>query len=341
MAEGRKIYRSVTLSMLTGETLHEDSFWYEGPLALCDEPPEPLVPGPAEPPEPPASPEPPEPSEPPPPPTPQHKYKSHEEAEAAYKELERKLGSQGREFGEKLKTYEQLVTKLAQPQNGIPPKPEPPKEDAAPPEPKIEDFSDVDAFDRATRRWTINVAKWEMRQDAKTEQAKTQTLTQQERQAQQVREIIETHNTRIEKAAKDDPGLKDIIAEIDYVSDPMAWAIRKSEDGPKVIRFLYEHPEERQRIYNIAPTVSLQDGRIIPVPGKLFDYITAMVEMGRIIERIHNQPEVKTKKRSEAPEPHVPAGGNKGAPASEDDSALAKTNPDAYLKKHFPDLARK
>ena len=51
------------------------------------------------------------------------------------------------------------------------------------------------------------------------------------------------------------------------MSDPMAWAIRKSEDGPKVIRFLYEHPEERQRIYNIAPTVSLQDGRIIPVPA--------------------------------------------------------------------------
>jgi len=338
---GRKIYNAVYIDIFTGDTLWEDSYLYEGPLALCDGEPEP-EPSPEPnsesdtPPEPSSEPSP-EPDTSPSPPR-QYKYKTQDEAEDAYKELERKLGHQGTELG----TLKQVIERLTQqPANGNTPPvkpPEPPVEDKPPVKPRIEDFNDLDAFEEAKDAWIVETAEYRISKknaesSVKAEQERAQAQTV-EQQRKEVQKVIDTHLARVEKAKESDPGLEEIINDGNMrVSAPMSWIIMQAEEGPRAIRYLHENPKEMERIFNLAPTVRLQDGRVIPVPGKPFNRDLAIMEMGKIVERLAHQPEPKSKKQSDAPAPHTPVGGNKGTPASEDFATLASTNPKEYLRR--------
>jgi hypothetical protein len=347
----RKIYRKVVIDIFTGDTLFEDSYLYKGPMALCDDAPVPDAPqsdditsgDPA-----------PDTNSlsdsggeqdshdesltqddaPPPPPPKQYKYKDQDEAEKAYKELEKKLGHQGTEIG----TLKQVIERLAiqQPGGNTPQdkNPETPVMDAPPVKPKIEDFDNIDKFDDAVEAWRSDMVDYRVDQKLKAKEAQSQTLTVQKKQQQQKQEVIDSHRQRIESALKTDPGLLDIIDDGNQkISDAMSWAIMMSEHGPKAIRYLYEHPDDAERIYNLAPTYRLPDGRIVPVPGKSHNPILAFMEMGKIVEKLTHQPEPKPKKASDAPAPHTPVGGNKGTGSHDDLSSLARSNPAEYLRR--------
>lgn len=209
-----------------------------------------------------------------------------------------------------------------------------PVEDQPPVKPKIEDYDDVDKFEEAVEEWRDAKAEYRFAQKIKATQAETRNLTVKEQQKKEYQEAVDAHTSRLEKAKEADPGLDDIINDGNQkISGTMAWSIMQSEEGPKAIRYFYEHPKEAERIFNIAPTIRLQDGRVVPMPGKPFRPDVALMEMGKIMERLERQPEPKTNKQSQAPAPHTPVGGSKGAGPTDDLAVLAKTNPAEYLKR--------
>lgn len=343
---GRKIYREVVIDMQTGETLYEDSYIYEGPMMLCDEAPDPP---PDDPPPaddtPPADDSPPpdddtppadEPSPSPPPTT--LKYKSHEEAEEGYKNLEKKLGEQGNQVSEYKKQVE-FLQRVAKGEINIDGTPKSAKADAAPPpgdgkpiEPLSKDFYDADGgfdyekHDAARLRYAVDLAKWEWTQDTKAKQ-------QQTTQAETLRKGIEAHEARIKKAAESDPAILDIVADTTLpISNAMYAGIVVSEDGPSILRYLHEHRDEAKRIFELKPAYLRADGtRFEPQTGNPF---TVFYELGRIAGIVKSTPEQKPKIRSNAPPPHVPVGGNNGKAAPTGELAsLAKSDPAEYLKR--------
>jgi len=206
---------------------------------------------------------------------------------------------------------------------------EQPKADAAPVRPKAEDFEDPNAYWEAHTKWTIEQAKYEIRKDAEARDAERQQRTAQTEQQRVVQEAFAAHDARMKKAMETDPGLEDIVSDASLkVSDPMTAVIVNVEEGPRLIRWLHEHPEDADRIYALAPTVVLPDGRHVQKPGNPFK---VAMEMGKIIERLSHET-VKPKKVSNAPPPHKTVGG-KGSSSEEDLSELAATDPDAYLAK--------
>lgn len=201
--------------------------------------------------------------------------------------------------------------------------------DAAPVRPKAEDFEDPNAYWEAHTEWTIKQAKYEIRQDAKARDTARQQQAAQSEQQRVVQEAFAAHDARMKKAMETDPGLEDIVNDASLkVSDPMTAVIVNVDEGPRLIRWLHEHPEDADRIYALAPTVVLPDGRHIQKPGNPFK---VAMEMGKIIERLSREV-VKPKKVSTAPAPHKTVGG-KGSAGDDDLSELAKEDPDAYLAK--------
>ena len=201
--------------------------------------------------------------------------------------------------------------------------------DAAPVRPKAEDFEDPNAYWEAHTKWTIEQAKYEIRKDSEARDAERQQRTAQTEQQRVVQEAFAAHDARMKKAMETDPGLEDIVSDASLkVSDPMTAVIVNVEEGPRLIRWLHEHPEDADRIYALAPTVVLPDGRHVQKPGNPFK---VAMEMGKIIERLSHDT-VKPKKVSTAPAPHKTVGG-KGSSSEEDLSELASADPDAYLAK--------
>lgn len=206
---------------------------------------------------------------------------------------------------------------------------QPPSVDAAPVRPKAEDFEDPNAYWEAHTEWTIKQAKYEVRKDGEARDAARQQQAAQSEQQRVIQEAFAAHDVRMKKAMETDPGLEDIVNDASLkVSDPMTAVIVNVEEGPRLIRWLHEHPEDADRIYALAPTIVLPDGRHVQKPGNPFK---VAMEMGRIIERL-SRDTVKPKKISTAPAPHKTVGG-KGAVSDDDLSELAKEDPDAYLAK--------
>ena len=343
---GRKIYREVVINIQTGETLYEDSYIYEGPLALCDEadPPPADQPPADEPPPvdntPPPDDQPPPDDEPPPPPPPTPlKYKSHEEAEEGYRNLEKKLGEQGNQVSEYRKQVEFLqrvakgeITIDGTPVAAKPAAPPPSPDDGKPKAPEASAFYDADGgfmydeYDDAKIRYAVDLAKWEWDRDTRTRQ-------QQVTQAETVRKGIEAHEARIKKAAESDPAILDIIKDETLpMSNAMYAGITISEDGPAILRYLHEHRDDATRIFQLQPTHRRADGTL--VESKTGNPFTVFYELGRIAGIVKSTPEQKPKIRSNAPPPHVPVGGNNGKAAPTGELAsLAKSDPAEYLKR--------
>ena len=342
---GRKIYRELVIDMQTGETLYEDSYIYEGPLALCegaDDPPPPDNPPendnpPAE--EPPPGEETPSGDEPPPPPPPPKlKYKSQEEAEEGERNAARKISEQGTQLSEYKKQVE-FLQKVARGEVDIDGKPvvakpaaAAPQDDGKPTKPKAADFYDadggflVDVYDDANTRYAVDLAKWEIAQD-------TTTKNQQTMREELKQKAFTAHDERLKKEAETDPAILDIVSDDTLpMSSAMYAGVVVSEDGPKIIRYLHEHRDEAKRIFDLKPSYRKADGTLFePNTGNPF---TVFFELGRIAGIIKSTPETKPKIKSNAPPPHEAVGGNNGKAAPGGELAsLAKSDPAEYLRR--------
>jgi len=123
---------------------------------------------------------------------------------------------------------------------------------------------------------------------------------------------------RIRQAAAGEyPEVLDIVNDATlHVSKPMAAVIKASDAAPALLRYLAQHREEARRIYDLAPTLTLPDGRQVQSGNPL----AAAMELGRIASRLSaggEQPQ--TRRVSSAPEPVVPVGGAKGAVETDDE----------------------
>jgi hypothetical protein len=101
-----------------------------------------------------------------------------------------------------------------------------------------------------------------------------------------------------------------------HVSNPMAAVIKASDAAPALLRYLAQHRDEARRIYDLAPTLTLPDGK--QVQGG--DPLAAAMELGRIASRLSaGREQLQTRRVSSAPEPVVPVGGAKGAVETDDE----------------------
>jgi len=200
------------------------------------------------------------------------------------------------------------------------------------PDPNAE-WKDANDYWEARDKWIRDQTLWDMRQERRREQERQQQDTLRQQQADAYAKAVDAHNARVREAAKKDPGLMDIVKSPDLkCSDAMTAAIIASEDGPRLMRWLYDNRDEAERIFAISPTIIDRSGRHVQLPGTGTPYQVAM-EMGRIVEKIKSQPDIKPRKQSNAPPPHNPVGGNKGGGGPEDLSDLAKSDPDEYLRR--------
>ena len=171
--------------------------------------------------------------------------------------------------------------------------------DGPPPEPRIEDFEDIDDFQAAERKHIIEVAKYEIRQEYK--QGRNA-----ERQQEYQEQTQRTFDERLNKAAELDPELPILVRTFhlpgpNYIplSGAMQDAVRESEVGPQLLRYFANNKAEATRLSSLNPTSALR-------------------EVGRIEAAIINKPVPAVKHVTSAPEPIKPVGSGGAIDVDED-----------------------
>jgi hypothetical protein len=166
---------------------------------------------------------------------------------------------------------------LAEGRGASPVKPEPVIQQASPQlpvPPKQDDFETWEAYETAKDDYLI----------AKAEHNMALRFLEGQQQVKK-QEVEKTYQQRMAEAALVDPDI--MLLQNDRtlpVSGPMAELIQYSEKGPELLRWLDNNRQEALRIYNLPP-------------------ILAAKEMGAVEEKLRNQPVVKPKLVSAAPDP--------------------------------------
>lgn len=129
----------------------------------------------------------------------------------------------------------------------------PAKEDS---EPKEEDFADFKEFTRA-------LARWEIRQERKAEEKRQQESKAKEEQTTQTEErnqLVAEHNERLEDARDKYEDFDAVIASAkDIKITPWIQdAIIESEDGPELMYYLAQHPEDAEKLADMRPASALR-----------------------------------------------------------------------------------
>ena len=135
----------------------------------------------------------------------------------------------------------------------------------APAPPKQEDFQNYDDF-------LIAKAKFEVKQETESEKFRTA-----------IEDLDKQHSARMAKAAEKDPEIFEIQNDPDLpITQPMAIAIKGSDLGPEIVRYLADNRVEAARIAHLNP-------------------IFAAREIGKIEAKLSNPTPAKNK--SSAPKP--------------------------------------
>lgn len=155
----------------------------------------------------------------------------------------------------------------------------------APVEPKLDDYEDFDAFEKAKDRFLIEQAKYELSTEfrQKFEQSNRQRTEQ---------EIAESFMRKIEVAAEQDPEIINFVQNYHLpgpyhipLSDPMAQVLKESECPAQLLRYLASNKQEATRIARLSS-------------------IAAAKELGKLEAKILNTPPPPPPKTvSAAPEP--------------------------------------
>jgi hypothetical protein len=185
----------------------------------------------------------------------------------------------------------------------------------APKKPDLNDFTDIDQFDRAkddyeTKKdeYIKELAKFEIRQEY-------QTVEQSRRESQTREETIGKYRERLATASITDeelPGIANIIGGL--MPPRMQEVIISSEAAPKILRFFYENKAELERIRRM-PEINL------------------IKEMGKIEERLLNPSRTEIKKKSDTPPPAEEHLGKGDAALEPDVDKMSMKEYTAYRRK--------
>lgn len=180
----------------------------------------------------------------------------------------------------------------------------PAHQDKPPVKPTIDQFTseagiDYEGYEEALELWREDKAVYRLRQETRQTQA-----------TQQVGQVEQQFQERMEKAYETDPELRDVFDDPDFLpkNNPMSFAIagvvKSSEEAPRLIRYLYDNPAEVAKLYKMNP-------------------LAAALELGRIQERLLNSKTTsQTKKVSDAPPPAKTAT-SKGSSVDVDEDSLS------------------
>jgi hypothetical protein len=158
--------------------------------------------------------------------------------------------------------------------------------------------ADLKEYQKQRDAWLVQETAREISSKQETAQRQTQAKT-----------ADETFQARLTKYAETDPEIHDILNNPSLVvSNPMAEIIKQSEIGPKLIRYLYDHPEEAKAIYQLAPTVRNQDGSF----AQLGNPLAAARQLGLLEAKLSTPQTAPTpvQKISQAPAPVQTVNGN-------------------------------
>jgi hypothetical protein len=122
-------------------------------------------------------------------------------------------------------------------------------------EPREEDFTDYKEFTRA-------LARFEVRQERKAEeqrQHEARTKEEQTAHTEQRNTVIAEHNERLEDARDRFDDFDDVLAETKVqVTQWIGDAIMESDDGPDLMYYLAQHPDEAQKLNEMRPASALR-----------------------------------------------------------------------------------
>lgn len=117
------------------------------------------------------------------------------------------------------------------------------------PEPKVDQFANVDEYSKALKEWTAESTKRDL---SKESQAKSEKEQQEKR--------VATWKERLTAAQKDLPDFSEKIANSQVkVSDQVRDEIIESEVGPQLLYHLSEHPEVAERIGKLTVGGALRE----------------------------------------------------------------------------------
>ena len=168
--------------------------------------------------------------------------------------------------------------------------------------PQIEQFDDVEVFNAARDKYISDKTKWEIR-----EEQRVQT------QQSQLTKLENDWQSNLKKAAVTIPDIETISKSPNLIiNEASAAAVKDSEIGPQIIKYLFDNPEEAKRIYNLHPVASVRE------IGKLEVKLASVSAQSTTTNRI-----------SQAPEPVKPIG-NVGSMIPTD---LDKMSTEDYMKK--------
>ena len=184
--------------------------------------------------------------------------------------------------------------------------PQPPEQPLAS---QYDDYSDFEvadtAYKQAERKYVIDVAKYEMRQEYANH-------TRQQQQQQTEAQIQSAFIQRLNAEAALDPDIM-TLANTFHLPGPnnipltvsMQDAIRESDVGPKLLRHFANNKADTIRLANMSPATQLR-------------------EIGRIEAAIINKPQPAVKHVSAAPDPVKPLGGNGSVEIDEDSMPMSE-----------------
>ena len=185
----------------------------------------------------------------------------------------------------------------------VQPPPQPPQS-GEPVEPLLDNFESAADFEAARTKYIVARAGWDVRQ---------------EQQAQRAREyatdLDRKHNERMLAAITVDPTLDEVSKDPTLpISQVMSLAIKESDQGPALVRYLANNRKEADRIAQLHPLMAAREmGRI---EGTI-------IEAARAAKAAPPAPPVAPVTVSQAPEPVRSVGGTKGAAPSDDDDKLS------------------
>jgi hypothetical protein len=227
-----------------------------------------------------------------------------------------------------LEKANQRITEEARRRTEPPPPPPAPEtvETAAPeppPRPRRENFTDPDAYEDARDAWVRETTKAELRAEQQRAAQDWQRQNQQNRDANNQREIIQRVQDGwqkvVERGSAKHDDFVDQVNKVDLpMTVPMISAITQADNGDDVAYYLATNPEETRRIASMVregeflPELPLMaDGSRNPLSGTpLPDFPRQTFAMGQISARLAATPAVPV---TRAPPPITPVRNNAAA----------------------------
>lgn len=147
--------------------------------------------------------------------------------------------------------------------------------DAMPVLPVLDNFETFEEYEQASRRYTVDLAKYELRQE------ENQRSTRQQKQT-----VQQTFWEKVDNHEQQDPAIRDEINHVGRMVSPVvADLVVESEVGIELVKYLAANPKEAQRLSQLHP-------------------LMAAKEMGVLEAQVKFKPKAEPPKRiSQAPEP--------------------------------------